>query len=72
MNVSGLGNPTGSGKAMDLFVKCRYLQKQNDGKGVYFLTGTPISNTIAEVYTMQRYMQTDELKAKNIEYFDAM
>ena len=71
MNVSGLGNITGSAKALDLFVKCRYLQQQNDGKGVYFLTGTPISNTIAEVYTMQRYMQFEELKAKNIEHFDA-
>ena len=71
MNVSGLGNVAGSAKALDLFVKCRYLQKQHKGKGVYFLTGTPISNTIAEVYTMQRYMQFDELKTKDIEYFDA-
>ncbi len=71
MNVSGLGNVSGSAKAFDLFVKCRYLQKQHEGKGVYFLTGTPISNTIAEVYTMQKYMQYDELKAKNIEHFDS-
>ncbi len=71
MNVSGLGNTAGSAKALDLFVKCRYLQRQNEGKGVYFLTGTPISNTIAEVYTMQRYLQYDELKDKEIDYFDA-
>ncbi len=71
MNVSGLGNMAGSAKALDLFVKCRYLQRQNEGKGVYFLTGTPISNTIAEVYNMQRYLQFDELKAKEIDYFDA-
>ncbi len=71
MSVSGLGNIAGSAKALDLYVKCRYLQMKNDGKGVYFLTGTPISNTIAEVYTMQKYMQLNELKAKNIEYFDA-
>ncbi|MFG6375808.1 MAG: DEAD/DEAH box helicase family protein [Desulfovibrio sp.] len=71
MNVSGLGNITGSAKALDLFIKCRYLQRQNNGRGVYFMTGTPISNTIAEVYTLQRYMQYDELKNKDIEFFDA-
>ena len=71
MNVSGLGNVTGSAKALDLFIKCRYLQRKNDGRGVYFMTGTPISNTIAEVYTLQRYMQYDDLKDKNIEHFDA-
>lgn len=71
MNVSGLGNVTGSAKALDLFIKCRYLQRQNNGRGVYFMTGTPISNTIAEVYTLQRYMQYDELKNKDIEHFDA-
>ena len=71
MNVSGLGNITGSAKALDLFIKCRYLQRQHEGRGVYFMTGTPISNTIAEVYTLQRYMQYDELKNKEIEHFDA-
>ncbi len=71
MSVSGLGNITGSAKALDLFIKCRYLQRQNDGRGVYFMTGTPISNTIAEVYTLQRYMQYEELQAKDIEHFDA-
>lgn len=71
MNVSGMGNISGSGKALDLFVKCRYLQRRNNGRGVYFLTGTPISNTIAEVYTLQRYMQYDELKEKEISHFDA-
>ena len=71
MNVSGLGNITGSAKALDLFIKCRYLQRKNEGRGVYFLTGTPISNTIAEVYTLQRYMQYEELQAKGIEHFDA-
>ncbi len=71
MNVSGLGNVTGSAKALDLFIKCRYLQRKNDGRGLYFMTGTPISNTIAEVYTLQRYMQYEELKNKDIEFFDA-
>ncbi len=71
MNVSGLGNLAGSAKALDMFIKCRYLQMQNDGRGVYFMTGTPISNTIAEVYTLQRYLQYDELKEKEIGAFDA-
>ncbi|WP_291447685.1 SNF2-related protein [Desulfovibrio sp.] len=71
MNVSGLGNITGSAKALDLFIKCRYLQRKHEGRGVYFMTGTPISNTIAEVYTLQRYIQYDELKNKEIEHFDA-
>ncbi len=71
MSVSGLGNIMGSAKALDLFIKCRYLQREHNGRGVYFMTGTPISNTIAEVYTLQRYMQYDELKEKGIEYFDA-
>lgn len=69
--VSGLGNLTGSEKAFDLFIKCRYLQEKNNGRGVFFATGTPISNTIAELYTMQRYLQYDELKARGIVHFDA-
>ncbi|KAA0178843.1 helicase [Cupriavidus gilardii] len=69
--VSGLGNLQGSDKAFDLFVKVRYLQKQNNGRGVYFATGTPVANTIAEIFTMQRYLQYDELKARGIHHFDA-
>jgi len=69
--VSGLGDLTGSDKAFDLFVKARYLQTKHDGRGLFFGTGTPISNTIAEMYTIQRYMQYDEMKARNIEHFDA-
>ncbi|WP_222411817.1 DEAD/DEAH box helicase family protein [Yersinia aldovae] len=69
--VAGLGNLAGSEKAMDLYLKCRYLQEKNDGRGVYFLTGTPISNSIAELYTMQRYMQYDTLKEMNVLTFDA-
>lgn len=71
LSVSGLGNIAGSDKALDLYVKCRYIQEQNNGKGIYFLTGTPISNTIAEVYNMQRYLQTDLLEEKGIIHFDA-
>ncbi len=69
--ISGLGNLAGSDKAFDMFVKTRYIQKKNEGRGVFFATGTPISNTIAELYTMQRYMQYDELCRRNIVHFDA-
>lgn len=69
--VSGLGNLAGSDKAFDLFVKVRYLQNRYAGRGVFGGTGTPISNTIAEMYTMQRYMQYDVLKHRGIEHFDA-
>jgi len=69
--VSGLGNLAGSDKAFDMFVKVRYIQKMNEGRGVFGATGTPISNTIAELYTVQRYMQYDEMKSRGIVHFDA-
>jgi N12 class adenine-specific DNA methylase len=69
--VSGLGNLAGSEMAFDLFVKCRYLQMKQEGRGVYFLTGTPISNTIAELYTMQRYLRYDDMRSRGISHFDA-
>lgn len=69
--VSGLGNLAGSDKAFDLFVKARYIQQKNEGRGLFFATGTPISNTIAELYTVQRYMQYDEMKKRGIVHFDA-
>lgn len=69
--VSGLGNLAGSDKAFDLFVKARYLQLKQDGRGYFSATGTPVSNTIAEVYTVQRYHQYDEMKRRGIVHFDA-
>ena len=70
-NVAGLGNLTGSDKAFDLFVKARHIQRKHNGRGLYFATGTPISNTIAEMYTIQRYMSYDVLKEKGLVSFDA-
>ena len=70
-NVAGLGNLSGSAKAFDLFVKARYLQQKQDGRGVFFATGTPISNTISELYTVQRYLSYDTLKEKGLTGFDA-
>jgi N12 class adenine-specific DNA methylase/predicted RNA methylase len=67
-NVAGLGNPEGSERAFDLFVKLRWLQGQ---KGVtVFATGTPVSNSLVEMFTMQRYLMYDELKARGIHLLD--
>jgi hypothetical protein len=70
--VAGLGNPAGSGKAFDLFVKIRYLNATFGAKApLITATGTPISNSLAEMFTMQRFMQYDALKANNLHVFDA-
>ncbi len=70
--VAGLGNPAGSGKAFDLFVKIRWL-KETFGEDAPLVTGTgtPVSNSLAEMYTMQRYMQYETLQAQGLHHFDA-
>ena len=70
-NVTGLGNKEGSQQALDLFMKTRYLQKLNGGRGIVFATATPVMNSIVELYTMQNYLQPDELAARGIYNFDA-
>ncbi|MEW5709852.1 MAG: DEAD/DEAH box helicase family protein [Pseudomonadota bacterium] len=71
-NVAGLGNPTGSGRAFDMFVKVRYLQERFAERGVVvFATGTPVSNSLVEMFTMQRYLQYGELKRRNIHLLDS-
>lgn len=70
-SVGGLGNPQGSKKAFDLFIKTQTMQGKTNGDNLVFLTGTPISNTIAEMYTMQRYLDNDSLVERGIENFDA-
>jgi N12 class adenine-specific DNA methylase len=69
-NVAGLSTSEAQ-KSSDLFMKCRYLDELTDNKGVVFATGTPISNSMTELYTMQRYLQYDALLAKNLKHFDA-
>ena len=69
-NVAGLGNPTGSQKASDMFMKVRYLNEVTGGNVIY-ATGTPISNTMAEMYTIQRYLDYDALQDQGIAHFDA-
>jgi len=70
--VSGLGNPAGSGKAFDLFVKVQFLKQIYGEKSpLITATGTPVSNSLAEMFTMQRYMQYSALKANGLHVFDA-
>ena len=68
-NVGGIAQ-TEAQKASDLFMKCRYLDEITNGKGIVFATGTPVSNTMAELYTMQRYLQYNQLKNNELEHFD--
>ncbi|MEK4181696.1 SNF2-related protein [Aeribacillus sp. FSL K6-1121] len=69
-NVAGVGQ-TEAKKSTDMFMKCRYMSEITGGKGVVFATGTPISNSMTELYTMQRYLQYDVLKKHGLENFDA-
>ena len=68
--VAGI-NPDGSNKAFDLFQKAQYINSLNPGRNVVFATGTPVSNTMCEMYLMQKYLQSDLLKARGIYHFDA-
>lgn len=69
-NVGGIAQ-TEAQKSSDLFMKCRYLDELTGGKGVIFATGTPISNSMVELYTMQRYLQYSELEKRHLQQFDA-
>ena len=68
-NVGGIAQ-TEAQKSSDLFMKCRYLDEITNGKGTVFATGTPVSNSMVELYTMQRYLQYDGLKNQGLEHFD--
>lgn len=69
-NVSGLGSKEGVQKTFDLFMKIRYLRRLNGGRGIVFATGTPISNSMAELYTLQRYLDPDTLEEYGFANFD--
>jgi N12 class adenine-specific DNA methylase len=68
--IAGLPN-SDSNRAFDMFLKIRYLQERGDGRGVVFATGTPISNTLAEMYTMLRYLAPEMLSERKVEHFDS-
>ena len=69
-NVSGISS-VGSKKAMDMYLKCQYLDEINDGRGIVFATGTPVSNTMCELYVMQLYLQKRTLERMGIYHFDS-
>ena len=69
-NVGGISQ-TEALKASDLYMKCRYLDELTGNKGVVFATGTPVSNSMAEMYTMQRYLQYDTLERLELTHFDS-
>jgi hypothetical protein len=68
--IAGLPNSE-SNRALDMYMKTRYVREINSGRGVVFATGTPISNTMAEMYTMLRYLAPDLLKERGVAHFDA-
>lgn len=70
-NVSGIGSGTESGRASDLYGKINYLELLNPGRGVVFATGTPIANTMSEMFTMQRYLQPQMLQSMGLMNFDS-
>ena len=69
-NVSGISS-VGSKKAMDMYLKCQYLDEMGDGRGIVFATGTPVSNTMCELYVMQLYLQKKTLERMGIYHFDS-
>lgn len=69
-NVSGISN-SGAKKSTDMQLKCQYINEINPGRGIIFATGTPISNTMCEMYVMQSYLQQDTLEQMGIYHFDS-
>lgn len=70
MSVAGITG-SGSQRAMDMFLKCEYINELNGGRGIVFATGTPISNTMCEMYVMQSFLQKDTLEQMGIYHFDS-
>ena len=69
-NVAGLST-TDAQKSSDMLLKCRYIDEITDSRGVVFATGTPVSNSMTELYTMMRYLQHDTIQRKGLSHFDA-
>ena len=69
-NVAGIAQ-TEAQKSSDMFMKCQYLDEITGGKGVIFATGTPISNSMTEMYTIQRYLQYHTLEKQGLIHIDA-
>ena len=68
-NIAGISTSEAQ-KSSDMYMKCRYMDEKTGGKGVVFATGTPVSNSMTELYTMMRYLQHDTLKEHGLSHFD--
>ena len=68
-NIAGIAQ-TDAQKSSDMFAKCQYLDELTGGKGVTFATGTPVSNSMVELYTIMRYLQYDTLQKMGLSHFD--
>ena len=68
-NIPGI-TTTDAQKTMDMFEKCLYLNEVTNGKGIVFATGTPVSNSMTELFTMQRYLQPNRLESEGLKFFD--
>ena len=69
-NVAGI-QTTDAQKSSDMYLKCRYMDELTGGKGITFATGTPISNSMVELYTIMRYLQYDTLQRTGLGHFDS-
>lgn len=69
-NIAGIAQ-TDAQKSSDMFAKCQYLDEITGGRGVTFATGTPVSNSMVELYTIMRYLQYDTLQAMGLGHFDS-
>ena len=69
-NIAGLSTSEAQ-RSSDMFMKCRYLDEITGGRGVVFASGTPVSNSMAELYTLMRYLQYNTLQQKGLSHFDA-
>lgn len=69
-NVGGIAQ-TEAQKSSDLFMKCRYLDEITGNRGTVFATGTPVSNSMVELYSVQRYLQYDTLAQNGLQHFDS-
>ena len=69
-NVSGISTNQNTKKTPDLYAKCRYLDEITGNRGTTFATGTPVANSMTEIYTMQKYLQSDRLEELGLKHFD--
>ena len=69
-NISGISTNDDVQKTFDLYLKCQYLDEITNNKGLIFATGTPVSNSISEIYNMQKYLQSDLLRETGLNHFD--